>query len=192
MAIEAPSHVYYFSVGAGTWQGTFTFHVTSWSRFRKARELGLKNQLLVIAMHMTQRITGGSRLDSTIVAKPSSGAFGEADNVVRLSKFGVTLYLLQERYVLDPDGSTVTVHAEERFGPLPKILTRTFTYPAEIRDAGMASTYHMPLLGAPWTANYQVGPDRRTLSGELVCDWARATERATRVGVHDTEPRRPS
>ncbi|MEU1676752.1 hypothetical protein ABZ752_32645 [Streptomyces roseifaciens] len=180
MTTTAPSHVYYFEVGAGAWRGTFTFRVTSWRRFLRAREIGAKNRLLVIALCVAQGLTGASRLDSTIVAKPREGDFGEADNTVRLSKFGVTLYLLQERYVLDPDGRKVIVHADEQFGPVPKVLARTFTYPAEIRETGMASTYHMPLLGTAWTATYQVAADRRALAGELVCDWAKATEKAAR------------
>ncbi|ARZ71783.1 hypothetical protein M1P56_13065 [Streptomyces sp. HU2014] len=181
MTAEAPSHVYYFAVGTGVWRGTFTFRVTSWRRFLGARGLGGLNRLLVVAMCGTRLVTGASRLDSTIVARPDAGDFGEADNTVRLSAFGVPLYLLRERYVLDPDGTRVTVHAHERFGPLPRVMTRTFAYPAEIREAGMASTYHMPLLGTAWTATYHVGADRRSLAGELVCDWARATERARRV-----------
>lgn len=176
----APSHIYYFDVGAGSWQGEFTFRVTSWRRFRSART-GLRNRALVVAMALTQRLTGASRLDSTIVASPSAGAFGVADNVVRVSKFGVTLYLLKERYLLDPDGRGVTVEANEQFSPVPGILTRRFTYPAEIQPSGMGSTYHMPLLGSPWTATYQVGTDRQSLAGELVCDWAKATENARRA-----------
>ncbi|MEU9378109.1 hypothetical protein AB0D94_30720 [Streptomyces sp. NPDC048255] len=178
---DAPSHIYYFDVGAGDWQGEFTFRVTSWQRLRSARGIGLRNRALVVAMALTQRLTGASRLESTIVATPSAGAFGVADNVVRVSKFGVTLYLLKERYLLAPDGRGVTVEADEQFSPVPGILTRKFTYPAEIQPSGMGSTYHMPLLGSPWTATYQVGADRQSLAGELVCDWAKATENARRV-----------
>ncbi len=177
---EAPSHVYYFHTGAGTWRGTFTFRVTSWRLFRH-RRIGLVNGLLVRAMHVTQRLTGKSKLDSTNVAKPGEGAFGVAENTVRLSKLRLTLYLLRERYVLDPDGTRVTVQAAERFGPMPGVLTRSFTYPAEIRDGGKASTYHMPLLGDQWTATYQVGADGRHLAGSLVCPWAQATEEASKV-----------
>ncbi|MFB7462881.1 hypothetical protein ACFCZ1_05135 [Streptomyces sp. NPDC056224] len=178
---DAPSHIYYFDVGAGDWQGEFTFRVTSWRRLRTTRGIGLRNRALVIAMALTQRLTGASRLESTIIASPSAGAFGVADNVVRVSKFGVTLYLLKERYLLAPDGRGVTVEANEQFSPVPGILTRKFTYPAEIQPSGMGSTYHMPLLGSPWTATYRVGTDRQSLAGELVCDWAKATENARRV-----------
>jgi len=38
----------------------------------------------------------------------------------------------------------------------------------------------MPLLGARWTATYQVGSDRHSLKGKLVCEWATAHERAQR------------
>ncbi|UQX04602.1 hypothetical protein [Streptomyces sp. RerS4] len=177
----APSHIYYFDVGAGDWEGEFTFRVTSWRRLRNTRSIGLRNRALVVAMALTQRLTGASRLESTIVASPSAGAFGVADNVVRISKFGVTLYLLKERYLLDPDGRGVTVEANEQFSPVPGILTRKFSYPAAIHPSGLRSTYHMPLLGSPWTATYEVGTDRQSLAGELVCDWAKATENARRA-----------
>lgn len=175
-----PSHIYCFDVGAGVWRGNFTFQVTSWPRLLRS-DIGPVNRILVTAMHVGQLATGSCRLDSTIVAKPSAGEFGEAVNTVRLSRFGVTLYELNERYSLDADGRRVVVYAHERFGPLPGVLTRRFTYPAEIRDHGMGSTYHMPLLGAPWTATYDVADDRRALSGKLVCDWAEATEAAART-----------
>ncbi|MER5932554.1 hypothetical protein [Streptomyces sp. NPDC002054] len=178
---DAPSHIYYFDVGAGTWHGEFTFRVTSWDRFRNTAGIGLLNRALVVAMALTQRLTGAARLESTIVANPSAGAFGVADNVVRISKFGVTLYLMKERYVLAPDGRGVTVEANEQYTPVPRILARKFTYPAEIRPSGMESVYHLPVLGSPWTATYQVAADRQSLMGELVCDWAKATETARRV-----------
>ncbi|QES46968.1 hypothetical protein DEJ50_02975 [Streptomyces venezuelae] len=167
-------------MGVGDWEGRFTFRVTSWPRFRRTR-VGLRNRALVVAMVLAQRLTGPPRLESTIVADPSAGAFGVADNVVRLSTFGVTLYLLKERYLLAPDGTSVTVEAHEQFGPVPGIVTRTFGYPAEIQPSGLGSTYHMPLLGSPWTATYEVGADRQSLAGQLVCDWARATENVRRI-----------
>jgi hypothetical protein len=179
---SAPSHVYYFEIGAGTWKGRFTFSVTDWRGLAHSH-IGLRYCLLVLGMAVTQRLTGWARLQSTIVPRPEEGSFGFADNTVRLSRFGITLYDLKERYELNPDGIDVQVHAAERFGPLPGILTRSFSYPAQIRDGGMASTYHMPLLGAPWIASYQVSPDRNALAGTLTAAWARATESATRVGL---------
>ena len=162
------------------WRGSFAFRVTSWRVLRK-RRIGLVNGLLVRVMHVSQRLAGESKLDSTIVAKPDEGTFGVAENVVRISKLRLTLYLLRERYVLDPDGTRVEVEAVERFGPLPGVLTRSFTYPAEIRDGGKASTYHMPLLGDQWTATYHVANDGRHLAGSLVCPWAEAVEEAGKV-----------
>jgi hypothetical protein len=179
---SAPSHVYYFSIGAGAWRGAFTFRVTSLPTLLASR-IGLVNCSLAVVMDLVQRSTGQSRIDSTIVAKPDEGAFGVAENVVRISKFGLTLYLLRERYVLDPDGTGVTVEAAERFGPVSRLLSRTFTYPAKIYDGGMASTYYMPLLGSQWTATYRVAASRQQLSGALSCPWAEATETADRVAV---------
>ena len=175
------SHIYYYDVGDGVWQGTFGLHVTSWSGLARSG-VGPLNMLLVVAMWVVQAVTGRSRLDSTVIPRPDVGELGVAENTVRLSKLGLTLYLLRERYVLHPDGLGVTVQAFERFGPVPGLFERRFVYPAEIRADGLASTYHMPLLGCPWTARYRVGADRLGLAGELVCSWARATEVARRIG----------
>ncbi|MFI6150316.1 hypothetical protein [Streptomyces sp. NPDC051109] len=178
----APNRVYYFDIGTGTWHGKATFRVTSWRRLMRSR-IGVTNKLLATVMHTIDLLIGAPRQSSTIVAKPDEGEFGQADNVVRMSKFGVTLYLLEEQYVLDSNGTGVTVRAKERLGPVPGLLTRTFTYSAEIRDEGMAATYHMPLLETPWTADYQVAPDRQSLFAELLCDWGRATEETRRVSA---------
>jgi hypothetical protein len=179
MASPPPSHIYYFDVGAGSWVGTFDLKVTSWRRLLGAR-IGVKNTLLVAAMRTTQTLTGPSHLTSVVVPHPEEGPLGVVDNDVRLSRFGVELYSLQERYELDADGRSVWVVAHERFGPIPRTLSRAFAYPAEIRADGLGSTYHMPLLGSPWIATYEVGADRASLAGTLQCDWALAHEQARR------------
>jgi hypothetical protein len=170
LSAQLPSHIYYFEVGTGSWAGTFEFKVTSWRELRRSRT-GVKNFLLVAAMQVTQQLAGASRLTSIVVPHPDEGENGVVDNAVRLTKFRLPLYDLHERYVLDPDGQGVRVLAEEQFGPIPKILSRRFDYPAEIRSDGLGSTYHMPLLGSPWTATYHVGADRRSLAGTLRCTW---------------------
>lgn len=179
MSAQLPSHTYYFDVGAGDWTGTFRFRVTGWRELLRAR-IGVTNLLLVGAMQATQSLTGPSRLTSVVVPHPDEGERGVVDNAVRLSRFRIRLYDLHERYILSGDGRGVKVVAREHFGPVPRILSRTFEYPAEIRPDGLGSTYHMPLLGSPWTATYQVGADRRSLSGELRCVWAEAHEQAAR------------
>jgi len=179
MSAQLPSHIYYFEVGAGRWAGTFRFGVTGWREMLRAH-IGVKNVLLAAAMQVTQRVTGPSRLTSVVVPHPDEGEHGVVDNAVRLTRFRVHLYDLHERYVLSPDGQGVRVVAREHFGPIPRILSRSFEYPAQIRSDGLGSVYHMPLLGSPWTATYQVGTDRRSLAGALRCTWAEADERATR------------
>lgn len=179
MPPQPPSHTYYFDVGSGSWAGTFTFAVTSWRELGRAG-VGVKNLLLVAAMSLTQRIAGPSELTSVVVPQPEQGELGVVDNTVRLASFMVTLYDLHERYVLDADGVGVHVIAKERFGPVPGMLTRRFEYPAQIDPDGLGSTYHMPLLGSPWTATYQVGADRASLAGTLTCSWAEADEQATK------------
>lgn len=178
----APNHVYYFDIGTGTWRGKATFRVTDWRRLMSSR-IGFTNKLLATAMHVIELLTGAPQQDSKITAKPDEGEFGEADNVLRISKFGVTLYLLEEQYVLASNGTGVNIRARERLGPVPGLFTRSFTYTAEISDEGRAATYHMPLLATPWIGKYRVAADRQSIFAELLCDWGRATEDTRRISA---------
>jgi hypothetical protein len=180
--ITKDNQIYYFRVGQGRWVGRFGFALNSWGALRGA-PIGAKNQLLAASMAILIRLTGRADLESVIGGDPDAGEAGVATNVVRITRLGATLYLLRETYTLAADGVRVSVEANERFGPIPGILSRHFTYLAEIHDGGTRSVYHMPLLGSPWLAQYKVADDKRHLSGELVCDWAQATENIARTGA---------
>jgi hypothetical protein len=165
------SQIYYFEVGKGIWRGSFDFKITDRDGFKRAR-LGLKDRLLMRGMTV---MTPG-RIDSELWAHPDEGAAGVAGNTVRISKFGLTLYLLKETYTLDPNGKDVAVHAHERFGPIPFLLRNEKRHPAEIYTDGMSSAYFMPLVGADWVARYTVRGDRRHIDGHLTCAFAEARE----------------
>jgi hypothetical protein len=127
-------------------------------------------------MEVMHRLTGDSRIDSDVWAKPEEGSSGVAGNTVRISRFGVTLYLLEETYTLAENGADVAVHAHERFGPFPFLFRIEKRHPAVIHADGMSSTYYIPLLGADWIASYTVHDDRTHIDGTLTCPWAEATE----------------
>ena len=169
------SQIYYFRTGRGRWRGAFSFRITDRAAFRAA-PLTLKERLLARGMELAHRLTGDSRIDSDVWARPEDGVAGVAGNTVRISRFGITLYLLKESYTLDPNGSDVAVHAHERFGPVPFLFRNEKRHPAVIHADGMSSTYYIPLLGADWVANYTVHADRRHIDGVLTCAWAHATE----------------
>ncbi len=169
------SQAYYFCIGSGRWRGAFGFRITDRKAFRNA-PLTLKERLLATAMALAHRLTGDARIDSDVWARPHEALAGVAGNTIRISRFGITLYLLRERYTLDDDGTTVAVHCHERFGPIPFLLRNEKRYAAAIHAGGMRATYHMPLLGAEWIADYTVHADRMHIDGVLTCDWARATE----------------
>jgi hypothetical protein len=179
MASVAPrlldSQAYYFRIGRGRWRGAFAFRITDRAAFRAAR-LTAKERLLARGMALAHRLTGDSRIDSDVWARPEEGAAGVAGNTVRISRFGITLYLLRETYTLAENGSDVAVHAHERFGPIPFLLRNEKRHPAAIHAEGLSSTYYIPLLGADWIARYTVHRDRRHIDGVLTCPWARATE----------------
>jgi hypothetical protein len=175
MAALSDSQTYYFEIGAGAWRGTFSFRITDGDRFKKAA-LTTQQRLLVKGMELTRRLTGKSQIDSVVWARPDEGDAGVAGNTVRISRFGITLYLLEETYTLNPNGADVQVHAHERFGPIPFLFKVEKRHPAVIHKDGMSSTYYIPLLGGDWTANYTVHDDHRRIDGLLTCPWAEATE----------------
>jgi hypothetical protein len=176
----ADNQIYYFQIGAGRWHGGFSLAVTSWRQFWQA-PIGVRNRCLVVAMVVFQKLTGQAAIDADFRAYPERGAFGIATNVVRIHKWALTLYFVREEYILDPDGSRVTIQSEDYFGPLPFLFRDTMEYPAEIHAGAMSSTYHMPLLGATWTCDYRVHSDRNAVDGTLRCAWAEARETIRRV-----------
>jgi hypothetical protein len=180
IASPSDSQAYYFMIGKGTWRGGFSFRITSWRGFLGTK-IGLKNHLLLLGMQASQ-LLGESRIDSSLWARPEEGVAGVAGNTVRISKLGLTLYLLKETYTLSADGSDVAVHAHERFGPLPFLLNNEKRHPAVIHVGGMSSTYYIPLLGADWIANYTVAADRGHIDGHLMCPWAEARETIHKIG----------
>ena len=122
------------------------------------------------------RIAGRATIDSQIWPHPHEGAFGTARNHVRIHRLGLTLYLLDEVYKLDPDGRSVAVDAHERFGPIPFLFLNHKQHPAEINSDGLGSAYYFPLLGSQWVGRYTVTGGRRHIDGHLTCDWGEALE----------------
>jgi hypothetical protein len=172
---RSAGEVYYLATGVGHWRGSFRFRVTSWRLLRAAR-IGLGNGLLVTMLHAMQRLTGAATIDSVIVALEAGGERPIARNAVRIRRFGVTLYSLDETYALDADGRSVTVEARERFGPIPFLFRNVKRHGAVIGDDGRSSRYDMPLLGTPWVAEYEVSEDGREIRGRLRSPWAEASE----------------
>ena len=174
------SEIYYFEIGKGEWAGAFLFEVTDWNQFWKAK-ISLKHRLLTLAMALTTRLFKRANFHSRITASPDQGEAGIASNSIRLYRFGITLFISNEDYVLDRDGSGVTVKGQERFGPIPFLFREYVEYPATIHEGGMSSTYHLPMLDSQWIARYQVRPDRNGVNGVLECAWGRAEEIMNRI-----------
>jgi len=174
-AVPCASHVYYLEVGLGRWVGDFGFRVTDWRAFRRD-PIGLSNRFLVLAMALTARLPGRMRIDSVLAEEPARGERRVVHNDVRIRKWGVTLYLLRERYLLNPDCRAVWVESRERFGPLPFLFNVRKEHPARIEEGGLRAVYTMPLLGAEWEGRYTVRADRDHIDAALVGPWAEAKE----------------
>lgn len=175
------NHRYYFETGVGHWAGTFSFEVTDWRAFRAAR-IGLVNRVLVLSMAFATALFGDARITSLLEGYPEREPAGVVTNEVRITKWGITLYLLRERYVMHPDGRGVTVDSTERFGPVPFLFTVEKAHPAEVVDGGSRAIYYMPLLGTDWVGRYQVKADGDRIESVLTCEWGRGTEVIDRVG----------
>lgn len=175
------SHRYYFATGGGRWVGMFDFQLTDWRAFVKDR-IGIMNRLLVCLMVALTTLFGGARITSVLAGDPEREPAGIATNEVRITKWGITLYLLQERYLLHPDGRRVTVDSRERFGPIPHLFRSSKAHPAEILDGGTRAVYYMPLLGTEWIGRYEVLLDGDRIDATLTCEWAEASELIEHVG----------
>ena len=100
---------------------------------------------------------------------------------MRISRLGLTLYLLREGYILSSDGMRVYVRSTERFGPLPFLFNREKAHPAHVLDLGRRAKYFIPLLGADWIGEYQVLQEGNHIESLLTCEWAEARESIDRV-----------
>jgi hypothetical protein len=175
------NHGYYFDTGVGRWRGVFTFQITDWWAFLDDR-IGPVNRFLVLAMALTMRLVGEATITSVLEGYPDEEPAGVVTNEVRITLFGITLYLLDERYVMHPDGRGVTVDSHERFGPIPYLFTVDKAHPAEVVEDGRHAVYYMPLLGTDWVGNYRVVDGGDRIESVLSCDWAEGTEVIERVG----------
>jgi hypothetical protein len=180
------NQVYYLKVGQGEWRGRFTFALTDWGAFRRDR-IGLVNRFLALCFVATMRIAGWGAITSALRQVPDDGPAVRVRNHVRIHRFGVSLYVLDETYTLGADGSGVVVDARERFGPVPFLFRNRKHHTAQVFDGGMRAVYPLPLLGATWTAVYLVQADLRHIDSTLTSAWAEAHEQIGKV----KEPTRP-
>ena len=170
----------YYDTGLGLWQGSFDFTVTAWKQLWSSG-IGIKNQFLVVSMFVVTRIFGRGRIWSRLTRLPEVDGMAVVGNEVRITKLGITLYLLNERYHLHGDCRQVTVQSHERFGPVPFLFNVSKEHPAEILDQGRRALYYIPLLGADWVGDYRVSDDRNHIRSVLACPWGEAVEDIERV-----------
>src|SRR5919204_408063 len=90
---------------------------------------------------------GPAPIVSRLEGDPAAGDAGTVWNSVRIRQLGMTVYALNERYVLDRNGHGVRVVADERFGPIPFLFRDHKEHTARIDDGGMRAVYDLPLLG---------------------------------------------
>jgi hypothetical protein len=180
------NQVYYLRVGQGVWSGRFTFALTDRAAFHSDR-IGLVNRFLALCFIVCMRLVGWGAITSALHQVHDGAPGVRVRNHVRIHRFGVTLYVLDETYTLSSDGTGVTVDASERFGPVPFLFRNRKHHTAQVLDGGMRAVYSLPLLGATWIADYHVRDGLRHIDSTLTSAWAEAHERIDKV----KEPARP-
>jgi len=185
---EKDNHIYYFKIGKGKWEGSFSFVIKDWKNYW-GNKLVLKYRILTLLMAVVETLFGPSKIYSEILAFPERGKSGVASNRVVIKKFGITIYVLREEYILYLNGSDVNVRSIERFGPIPLLFQHNKQHPAVIGNGGLKATYYMPLLGTDWVGSYQVLEDGNNIDAELKCSWGEAVEKIHRIGrINDEFP----
>ncbi len=174
------NQVYYLRIGVGEWGGRFTFRVTDWNAFRRDR-VGAVDRFLCLWFVLVLTVVRWGAITSILRQVDDPGPETRVRNHVRIHRFGLSLYVLDETYTLDADGSGVAVDAHERFGPVPFLFRRDKQHTAVVLDRGMRAVYSLPLLGAWWTAVYQVLPDLEHIDSTLTTTWAEAHERISKL-----------
>jgi hypothetical protein len=177
---QAANVVYYLEVGIGDWIGTFAFRMSDWKAFRRDT-ISLRNRFLTLFMFTVGRLFRTSRITSHLEQRPDENGLRVVRNIVRISNLGLTVYLLDEDYILSLDGSHARVVSNERFGPVPFLFKDHKICSAEIRDSGMQAVYQIPLLGADWTGVYNVGQTHQHIESVITCQWAEARESINKV-----------
>jgi hypothetical protein len=122
-------------------------------------------------MHTILRIFGKAQVESEVTGDPDGGSTRVANNEVRITKLGIPLYLLHERYDLDADGTDVSVVSDGRFGPIPFLFNLRKLCSARIKAGGRGAVYQVPLLGDDWVADDSVQPGDDHIDARLRCPW---------------------
>jgi len=169
------NRIYYFTIAQGRWEGTFHFAILDWLAFWRD-PIGLKYRLFALLLHLAHRLFGATHIVSVIRPFPGEGVNGISRSRAWVTKGALTLYALSGDYVLDPDGVNVHIWIRERFGPVPFLFRELKHVSAAITHGGRRSRYHMTLLGARWTGDYEVAPDREHVAAVYRSPWGEARE----------------
>src|SRR5262245_44241106 len=98
------NQIYYFEIGKGPWRGTFSFRITDFRTFLRAR-LGFVNRCLCLMTHLLVRLLGPARIFSRIEIFPERGEAGVATNDIYMKKVGLVIYRQVIEYRLHKDGA---------------------------------------------------------------------------------------
>jgi hypothetical protein len=168
--------VYYQEIAEGLWRGRFDFEIFDLLAFLRADGRAFDKGLALL-LEGLRHLPGHAEMSGEIRCAPEEGTDGVAYVDVGVRRFGWELFHLEGRYALQPDGRSVAIEIDERFGPPGSPLRRNKRARAVIDQEGRRATYEMPLFGAlPWTGVYQIGADRRQLSAAYRSAWGEARE----------------
>lgn len=168
--------IYYREIAEGLWRGRFDFEISNFGSFLRSKGRAF-DKVLALLLEGLRHLPGHAEMTGEIRCDPKEGPAGVAYVDVGVQRFGLEIFHLEGRYGLQPDGKSVVIEIEERFGPPGSPLRRKKEARAVVDQGGRRATYEMPLFGdTPWTGIYQIAADQRHLSASYRSAWGEARE----------------
>lgn len=168
--------VYYREIAEGLWRGRFDFEIFDFASFLRSDGAPV-DKVLALILEGLRHLPGHAEMSGEIRCDPREGQEGVAYVDVGVRRFGWEIFRLEGRYALQPDGRSVAIEIDERFGPPGSPFWRNKRAQAVIDQGGRRATYVMPLFGdVPWTGVYRIEPGQRRLSAAYRSTWGEAKE----------------
>src|SRR5436309_1438020 len=95
---ERPNAIYYFGIGVGEWRGSFRMRITNWKAFL-CDPIGIKYRFLTLWLVAMLDLFGPAPIRSRLTGDATAGDAGVVTNAVKISRFRIPVYVLNERYV---------------------------------------------------------------------------------------------
>lgn len=140
---NSPS-VKYYRDHHGSWLGELLFRIVSWKAFW-ATSMGLGDRLALLGW----AVLGTATIETTVDATQATAK--QVLHSTRVSRFGITFYRSEERFVLHKNGMTMDLHRVQWRWPASRKALPDDGGSAVVHDDGLGVTYDWEWYGARMT-----------------------------------------